>query len=71
MNPEYNDLLGEAVKLLVTVAAAWGSVRASLQSAAKDISEIKSDVKGIIAEQGKQAVRLAVLEDRQERDTAA
>lgn len=71
MNAEYTALLSEGVKLLVTVAAAWGSVKASLNGARKDIAEIKVDVKGIVAEQGKQSTRLAVLEDRQDRDSAA
>lgn len=71
MNAEYTALLSEGVKLLVTVAAAWGSVKASLNGARKDIAEIKVDVKGIVAEQAKQATRVAILEDREQRDHTA
>lgn len=62
-----NTMLAEGLKLLVTIAAAWGSVKTSLNGARKDIAEIKVDVKDISANLSSQHARLAVLEDRSER----
>lgn len=64
---EYTPLLGEGLKLLVTIAAAWGSVKASLNGARKDIAEIKVDVKGISTAMSNHHARISVLEDRSDR----
>lgn len=66
-----NTMLAEALKLLVTIAAAWGSVKTSLNGARKDITEIKGDVKALSTAISGQHARLSVLEDRSDRSDPA
>lgn len=63
---DMTPLLSEGIKILATVAAAYGSVKATLNGARQDITEIKGDVKeirGTLVEHGE---AIAVLKERRD-----
>lgn len=57
-------MLLEALKLALVMAATYGSVKASLNGARADITEIKEDVKELGKTLTKHEVRIAILEER-------
>lgn len=70
MLADYTPMASEALKLIVTVAAAWGSVKASLNGARADITEIKSDVKDIGKTLQKHGEDIAVLKEQANQERA-
>lgn len=65
---QYLPLLQDAVKILVGLGAMYGTVRASLNGAKADISEIKQDVKEIAVVQRQHGEDIAVLKERRSQD---
>ena len=63
-------LLVKALEMAVTVAAAYGGVKTSLNGARKDIGDIKHDVAEIKEKQSDFHARVSVLEDRSDRPAA-
>ena len=62
---QYSALMQEGFKLLVTMAVAYGGVKASMNGMRTDISEIKVDVRLIRDGQAEHGERLARLEATQ------
>lgn len=60
------EMLTEGLKLLAVVAAAWGSVKTSLNGARADIASIKVTVGKIDEKVGAHGERLARLEAHEE-----
>lgn len=56
---------------LAAAAAAWATVRATLNGTAKAVEEIKADVKELRREQAEMNATLAVLKDRAAQRRAA
>ena len=71
MPPEYTQLIGDLMKLLVGLGAMYGTIKTAMNGLKEDVKEIKDDVKAIGQKVEQHGIDIAVLNEHKSYDRVA